>query len=246
MSICHSPPRYLALKPCSRATASTVCSPRVSTCALGQRHGQVLFQRQASALVGVEDNSLQVHRGPAARVGELAIELPDARQRSLVQSLRVVWGEKRKPSGNRTAWPATSLAASRYFVTSAGDMTSALSGVGKPFPGRAVHGELPCRIERFQAREVAERIGVLGIAQPPEHHRPRIACLAAGHGGKEAAHPLLQSRTFGRVRLGAAGGGIWAPPTTSATRSQTGVWPRASANVASASKLMSASLRWAE
>ena len=50
------------------------------------------------------------------------------------QSRRVVLGEKRIPSGNRTAWLAISFPASRYFVTSDGDMTSELPTFMNPSP----------------------------------------------------------------------------------------------------------------
>src|SRR5439155_11992336 len=53
---------------------------------------------------------------------------------SSVQSRPVLFGEKRIPSGNSTAWPAISFAASRYLVTSDGDITSEFPTFMKPSP----------------------------------------------------------------------------------------------------------------
>ncbi len=46
---------------------------------------------------------------------------------SSVQSRRVFTGEKRNPSGSRTAWSAMSLAAPRYLLSSVGEMSERAS-----------------------------------------------------------------------------------------------------------------------
>ena len=56
----QSVPRYLAFNPRSRATASTVFAARGQGLSLGDRRGEVFFQGQAPALVGVEDDALEV------------------------------------------------------------------------------------------------------------------------------------------------------------------------------------------
>ena len=53
---------------------------------------------------------------------------------SSVQSRCEVLGEKRIPSGSSTAWLAMFLAASKYFVSSGGDITSELPTFMKPSP----------------------------------------------------------------------------------------------------------------
>ena len=53
---------------------------------------------------------------------------------SSVQSRLLVAGLKRIPVGVRTAWAATSLAASRYLPTISGDITSAWPTFVKPSP----------------------------------------------------------------------------------------------------------------
>ena len=94
---------------------------------------------------------------------------------SSVQSRRVLAGEKRKPSGSRTACSAMSLAALRYFVEQRGrDVRERLGGVGEPLAAGPVGGEL-ARRPQVHAGQVADRVVVLGVAQAAERDVARIA-----------------------------------------------------------------------
>ena len=74
------------------------------------------------------------------------------------------------------------------------------SGVGESFAGGAVRREL-ARRPQIDAGQVTDRRIVLGIAEPPQRHVPRIAGPGAGFGIEHAAGPVDDLFTFGGRRL---------------------------------------------
>src|SRR5262249_17222022 len=78
---------------------------------------------------------IQLERADAVRVGRERQDEGVAHQcRRPVQSRRLEARENRNPSGRGTTWAATSLAASRYFPSRAGDMTWASPVLVNPSP----------------------------------------------------------------------------------------------------------------
>ena len=86
-----------------------------------------------------------------------------------------------------------------------------VAGVGEPFARRAVDGELAGRVERVDAGQVAERVGVFGVVEPAEDHPPGVAGPPGRLGREEAAGPIAGA---GPARRRSAGG----PPSGASRR----------------------------
>ena len=52
--------------------------------------------------------------------------------------------------------------------------------IREALPRRAIHGKLPRRIERIDAGEIAQGVGVFVVGKPTQHHRPWITGVGAG------------------------------------------------------------------
>ena len=66
--------------------------------------------------------------------------------------------------------------------------------VHEPLAGSGIGRKFPDRVQRIQARQIADRKRVFGVVQPAQHHRPRIARPRPGHfiqQGVDAFHQLL-------------------------------------------------------
>ena len=107
--------------------------------------------------------------------------------------------ENRKPSGSGTAWAATSLAASRYLPSRAGDITSASPVLVNPSPAAPSWGNSR-RVER-DAGEVADRPGVLDVAEPSHDDPARVAGALVCLEVEVAADPSAQQPAILGLRL---------------------------------------------
>ncbi len=74
---------------------------------------------------------------------------------------------------------ATTRAASRYFAISAGDIVNDSPELSKPdwFAGSTGNSRVGTKIH---SREIADRVVVFGVAQPPGKHTTRIAGVLRG------------------------------------------------------------------
>ena len=140
-----------------------------------QSREQILLNWQPSALIGVEDDALQVDHVAAARVGELAIELADVGQRLVRPIARS--DVLREPHSVRQQHRVLRDVFARVEILRQQRRrhNQRVASVREPFARRAIDRELFGRIERRHAGQIADGVGVFGIAQPPEHDWPRIA-----------------------------------------------------------------------
>ena len=63
------------------------------------------------------------------------------------------------------------------------------AGVREALARRAVHGELACRVERFDARKVAEGVGVFGVREAAQHDGTGVARAGQRDVPERAARP---------------------------------------------------------
>ncbi|TXT33704.1 MAG: hypothetical protein FD138_1814 [Planctomycetota bacterium] len=79
-----------------------------------------------------------------------------------------------------------------------------VAGVREAFPGRVVRREFFRGIEQFDAGQIANRVGVLGIAEPPQHDWSRIAGTRKSLGVEIPLDPAAQLLLLSgsRLRLG--------------------------------------------
>ena len=74
-------------------------------------------------------------------------------------------------------------------------------GIREPFACRAIDREHTRRLQRFDSGEVAQRVGVFSVAQPPQHNRSRIAREPFRLFLQVPPHPIAQLRAFGIAEL---------------------------------------------
>ena len=66
------------------------------------------------------------------------------------------------------------------------------AGIGKAFARRAIDGKFFRGIERRNAREIADRVGVFPVRQAPQSHRPRIPSAGQRDAIQRALHPVRE------------------------------------------------------
>ena len=64
--------------------------------------------------------------------------------------------------------------------------------IGKTFASRAIDRKLLRRIERLDAREIPQRVGVFHVRQPTQHDGARIASVREGDLIQGSAHPVRE------------------------------------------------------
>ena len=80
-----------------------------------------------------------------------------------------------------------------------------LSRVRKSFACAAIGRKLPRRIERVDAGEIVDAVGVFGVVEPTEYDATGVARQGAGLGLEEVMEPLPDLGTLFVARLG----GLW-------------------------------------
>ena len=75
------------------------------------------------------------------------------------------------------------------------------SGIDEALAGRSVDRKFLCRVERRDARQIADRVVVLVVGQPPQNDRPRIARVLLRLAEQKVPHPVAQLFLLGVVGL---------------------------------------------
>ena len=186
-----------------------VCDGRATgrqPCSFGNRGREVFFKREASAGVGFGDDSLQVDLRASRRVGEFAVELTNSRELFVdpVAARRV--RRETKAVGKEHRVTGDFLARVQILREQGRRHDESVSGVRETFASRAVLREFACRIQ-VDVRQITHGIGVLCIAQSPQHDRSRVAGAGVRLGVEIAVDPDSQQfPLFDRRLAGALGG----------------------------------------
>ena len=169
--------------------------------ALADRGGQVFFQRQPASVVGAEDDALQIDLRAAARVGKPTVEAPDSRQH-LVGPVPP-GGARRKPDavGQEHGMVGDLLAGVEVLREQGRRHHERIAGVGKTLAGGAIDGKLAGGLQ-IDARQIEQRVRVLGVAEPAQHDRPGIAGAGERLGLQVVGNPAPQPLPALGRRLG--------------------------------------------
>ena len=158
---------------------------------------QVFFQRQPSAVVGAEDDALQIDLRAAARVSKPGVKAPDPREQ-LVGPI-APGGAGRKPDavGQQHGMVGDLLAGVEVLREQGRRHHERVAGVGKSLAGGAIGRKLAGGLQ-IDARQIEQRVRVLGIAEPAQHDRPGVAGAGERLGlqvvGDPAPQPLAAVR----------------------------------------------------
>ena len=172
---------------------------------LGQRGRKVFLQRQdsgqpdADVAVDVDVPHLRTH-SQFPDLHEPAVELADLGQYLVGPVAPGPLRGKAEAIRQQHGVLGNGLAGVEILLQQAGRHDQGVAGIGESFPGRAVGGELPGRVQG-DPRQVANGVGVLGIVEPSQHHRPRVPGVGQRLRPKIALRPLQQDLPLLRPRL---------------------------------------------
>ena len=136
------------------------------------------------------NDCLGCRRGGVEWLREPAVEPADAGERLVGPVAPRVAGGKPEAVGQEHGMPGHGLRGVEVFGHERRRHDERLARVRKAFARAAVGWKLFRGIERVDAGEIADRVGVFGVVEPAEHDAAGIARSGAGLGLEEVVEPL--------------------------------------------------------
>ena len=155
---------------------------------------EILGQWQDAAIAGVELDALEVDRRAPAIAGVAAIERADGAETFLGPVALRGAGREAQPVGKEDRMAGHLLGGIEVLGDQRRRHHQRLAHVHEALARGRIDGELPGRVERLHAGQVAERVGVLGVGEPAQHHRSWVARVQPRppvEQGPHARHQLL-------------------------------------------------------
>ena len=133
---------------------------------------------------------LRCSRSSIERLREPAVKPTDAGERLVGPVATRVAGGKPESIRQEHGMTGHGLRGVKVFGHERRRHDERLARVRKTFARAAVGRKLLGRIERIDAGEVADRVGVFGVVEPAEHDAAGVARPGAGLGFEEVVEPL--------------------------------------------------------
>lgn len=174
--------------------------------AFGDGGEEVLIDGESAPFVGVEHYSLKIDFVTAARVGVATVEVADLGERFVGPVAGGGCFGEAEAIGKEGGVRGDFLSGVEVLGEERGGHDEGVSGIGEAFAGGAIDGELAGGIE-IDTGEIADGVGVFGVAESAEDDGTGISCIGVGFGGEVLVDPFADfAFLFGGQGFGVLGG----------------------------------------